>query len=229
MYSPSRGRLILLAACAAIGFGSVSHAGMLHSISFSDVLTPQPTSFSRNLVVPRFDDQLGELQSIDLSFTGNVLGTARFESLNPNPRDVVLNLSAHLEIRNPDQSLLTVTNPIVSIPAHAGAFDGVIDFGGSSGATFPNLQGQVVLPLFTLTDPAALDQFVGSGTLAFPVHASATSFGSGPGNIIYSFSTLSAASMDIIYRYEVPEPSAGALLAAFATVTVLNRSRRSLR
>lgn len=202
---------------------------MLHSISFRDVLLPQPTNFSRSLVVPRFNDQLGDLQSIDLAFTGDVLGTARFESLNPIPREVVLNLSAHLEIRNPDQSPLTVTNPIVSIPAHAGAFDGVIDFGGTSGATFANLQGQVVLPIVTITDPAALDQFVGAGTLAFPVHASAISFGSGPGNIIYSFSTLSAASMDIIYRYEVPEPSAGALLMACATGTVFNRFRRARR
>jgi hypothetical protein len=104
--------------------------------------------------------------------------------------------------------------PVVSNTFNATAYDGVTDFGGTSGVSYlsllasDNLNGNVA--------PVDWAGWIGLGDVTLPVDAVGLSGGTGAGNLIQQFDTDAGADFLITYTYDaagVPEPGSIAMSA----------------
>ena len=180
--------------------------------------------------LPKWDPSLfpGDvLTGISFTLDGSVSGNAKFESLDAAPATVTMNLQAMIKLYDPSNNVLVVTLPVVWTSDNVSAFDGVIDFGGTSGKSYlgeTNSDSQTG----TSTDYAT---FTGSGNISLPVTAQGSSNGSGAGNLILQFNTFAAASASVTYTYSetVPEPASLVSLAIGAlSLAGYRLARRSL-
>src|SRR5262249_17031430 len=91
-------------------------------------------------------------------------------------------------------------NASASKTFNASAFDGTIDFGGTSGHDFgsPNTTGTNTI---TISDAASLAAYLGTGTMTFSDTAHATSSASGAGNLLTQIGTTANAQLSVVYHY----------------------------
>jgi hypothetical protein len=214
-------KIALLAVLAAAG--TASAAEVCYDGSFA--LTR--TNWSDSLVIPKFDSALGTLLSVRWTVSGNIEGAAAFESLDASDTIIMTSLSATISLTRPDASPLQVIIPVAMNMDLASQFDGTIDFGGTSGKSYPALSASdsgnsstnaaADLLLFTAG-------FLGE-TIALPVTAVGSSTASGAGNLITQFATFAGASVEVCYTYE-PIPAPGALAVLGLGGLVVGRRRR---
>ncbi len=95
----------------------------------------QPTNWVSSMDVPRFDPALGILTSVTFELTGEVQGSAAVESLDALPSVVDTTYQATLTLTRPDNSVIVIATPNMAFSDPLTAFDGVIDFAGTSGIT----------------------------------------------------------------------------------------------
>ena len=149
--------------------------------------------------MPKFDPSLGTLTKVEVTLSGAISGSAKYENTDTSPATIFLNLQADIQIQGPTGSLQV--SPSIQNTDQADEYDGQIDFGGSSGGTFPNLTASKsqVTTLTSATDD--LSPFIGTGTVVFSATATAASSGSGSGNLILQFSVDAAATVPVKYTY----------------------------
>ncbi|MBK7876410.1 MAG: choice-of-anchor E domain-containing protein [Planctomycetes bacterium] len=183
--------------------GGAAADSLTHSVD----LTLQTTTWTQVAPLPRFNPALGTLQGIEVVLDGHIEGTARFENRDPQPATIATDFSANLRLRRPDtQATLVNLNPTYHTSETVSAYDGVLDFGGTSGRTIAgidaNLNGGFVptLPL----NPVDQALFVGNGNILFTVNASGTSSATGSGNLVVNFQQRASARVTITYQYEPP-------------------------
>ena len=161
------------------------------------------TSWNQVATVSRFDPALGTLNSITISITTTLTGSFGVESPDAAPTQVTSTIAAQLTLRRPDNSDITSVMPGQSFVDNLTAFDGVIDFGGTSGVTHTGISvtaGSGVpgsasdLPLFS--GPAG-----NPGSIDLQVIAQSTSFTVGAGAIITSFNQQSDAVVVVCYDF----------------------------
>jgi len=173
---------------------------------FTDSVPIQPTNWNSSVTIPKFNPNLGTLQSIQFTISGLVQGQAAVESLDAAPTVINTSFSAQLTLTRPDLSVIVVTIPIAMFSDPVTAFDGVLDFGGTSGVTHPNI---MATDSDMATSPPPLSDlvlFTGPGTISLPVTAAATSIATGPGNVVTQFMTSASATVEVCYTYEVNQP-----------------------
>lgn len=199
---------LLAAAAAAALLTGAANAATVGSFG------PATTNWTTTLSVDKADPNAGQLIQATFRLLGSVNGSARGESLDAAPSSISLNLQAAIEATS--GSLLLATLPVVTETFAATAFDGVIDFGGASGASFLDRTNSDDDSL-VITDPAVLALLVGPGSIDWIVAAMGGSFASGAGNVVAQFNTAAAAQLSVEYLYEVqpiPLPAALPMLAA---------------
>lgn len=194
---------------SALAFASAASAD---TISHMATVPLQPTNFSTSVSIPKFDPSLGVLDSIEFKLQGSVEGSIEFESLDAAPADITASLSAMITLQRPDLSPIVVTTPAFNVAASVSAFDGVINFGGTSGRTFLGLSGSDMDTAMSPPPMSDLALFTGGGNILLPVVATATSNASGAGNLIARFITDASAKVMVTYNYTVPEPATMAFL-----------------
>ena len=156
---------------------------------------------------PKFDLQGVCLDSVCFTLDGHVQGIAKFESLDGAPATVTMNLASTLTLQRPDATPLVVTIPLAQTVDNVTAYDGVTDFAGTSGKTYPSLSGDKAESFCTHAS-ADLALFTGAGNIVLPVVATGTSNGSGAGNLILQFATDASAGASVTYYYETcPVPA----------------------
>lgn len=192
--------------------------------SFSDSIALTSTNWNSTLNLQKFDPSLGTLESVFFSLTGYVTGTAQFESLDNTPATVEMELKALITVSRPDMTQLIAVLPTVKTSDNVSAFDGIPDFGGTSGKTYPNINhpdfsNSAGDSLLILPPSADLDLFTGVGNLVLPVSAIGQSQGLSAGNIAYQFSTSARADATVRYVYTPNQeviPEASSLILAMS-------------
>jgi protocatechuate 3,4-dioxygenase beta subunit len=157
------------------------------------------TNWSIGHTVQQFDPSLGTLTSIDIIISDPVTNTIKVENLDSAPATITATMTGAIMLTGPD--IPGLTNPInQSQSFNASAFDGVIDFGGTSGHNFgpQTVQGSNSI---TLSDAASLAAYTGTGTVLFNVSANASASGSGSGNLLLSVNTTASAKVTVVYHY----------------------------
>lgn len=206
---------ILLATVAALWGSDAAAAPVTQVYSNSYPLTQ--TNWSSTLAIPKYNPAFGTLLKVEIDLHGHVEGSAGYENISASSANIHLELKANLLLTKPDATPLLNVMPTVTKDELASAFDGVVNFAGTSGTMFPNLIGDA-LDTITLNAPADLALFLGSGDILLPISAKGQSAGSGAGNLALLFNTRASGEIEVTYTYEptaqlpVPEPTTGALL-----------------
>ena len=217
-----------LGVLAALAAGAVM--GNQVTYNFSPVIGQTTTNFTVNTNVNQFDPALGTLTGIQFTLTGAVQGTVKFESLDAAPSTVTSNLAATIKLLRPDNSTIAVVLPTVSATTNLTAYDGILDFDGTSGRTFANVTNTDSSTTGMMNSAADLALFQGLGNISLPVTASASSSASGAGNLVTQFSTTAGADGSVTYFYttSTPEPSTTILMLSSGLV-LFPIIRRKLR
>lgn len=222
---PFRTRVIAFAVfLLSSGLGS-AHAQVLQARSFG--LTN--TNVSTNLVFDKFDPTLGALSQIIFNLNGHVEGTASYEytSANPSTTPITLTLRASISLTRPDGSNILASIPLASrIASDVPAFDGVLDFSGTSGRTFTDLTGDTQESIISRS-AVDLATFTGPGTISLAISAIGNSISTGSGNYSTRFTTMASASVGVTYvfraRQDVPEPASLVLISCGGVGLLLAR------
>lgn len=217
-----------LSILAAATVGLSATAASAAEVTYSDSIALTSTNWTEQLAISQFDSALGTLQSVMITLDGGVQGNGNAESLDTGATDVTLNLSAEIEASIMGASVGTVL-PVVSTTQSLSAFDGGIDFGGTSGFASGTLSG-TDSDMNTIT--SAFDAFIGTGDLIVDVVAAGTSTGSGAGNLITQFATSAEATVTVKYTFEevsapaVPLPAGAPLvLGALGLLAIAKRHK----
>jgi hypothetical protein len=208
------------------------------TVFYSDTFPASGTAlvnFNGSLVFPKFDAALGTLTSVQIQLDGSITASQAFENRGGSGATITMTSTGTMTLQRPDTTTLVVTVPQVQNSRGVGAYDLVLDFGGSSGVTFPdstssasNVQvfsGASDLALFTR---GVLDN---TTTIALPVTALGNSVSSGAANVTISAGMVGFAGATVFYNFtatEVPEASTYGSIGAVAIVGFLGyrRSRK---
>jgi protocatechuate 3,4-dioxygenase beta subunit len=162
-------------------------------------VSAQATDWTQTLNVAQFDPSLGTLTGIDITSAGTFVSDIKVESLDSAPSTITATDSGTLTLTGPAVSGL-VTNISTSQSFNATAYDGTLDFGGTSGHDF-GPQSAPGSQTITLTSASDLALFLGTGNVSFTEVAHATSSASGAGNLISQITTTANAQLTIVYHY----------------------------
>ncbi|WP_409026792.1 choice-of-anchor E domain-containing protein [Janthinobacterium sp. SUN098] len=223
--------LIALAAAAVLSLGAASSAqAATQTISFSADRALGATNWSDTLGLGKFDSNLGTLTSIKFHLEGAVQGSGRTESLDASASNVTLSLASLLTLYRPDNSTLLVANPLFTQTFALSAFDGSIDFAGTSGAS-TGLRSSTGSNGYTSASASdfALFSSAGGGLIYLGLNAIGSSMGSGAGNLLTQFQTSASGRVAVTYEYvsAVPEPETYVmLLTGLALAGVMMRRRK---
>jgi hypothetical protein len=174
-------------------------------VSFSDTVPLTTTDWFDSVTVSRFDPALGTLQQVNISLQAHNEGSAAFENQDAAAATITMTFSTHIEVQRPDTSLLLFAEPTVNTSDTVTAFDGVLDFAGTSGKTYANLSQNVTQGVsFTCPVPECT-LFTGApgnpGTITLPVQARGQSTGTGAGNLTLSFTSRASATVTVTYVF----------------------------
>ncbi len=165
------------------------------------------TNWSVAAALPRFNTALGVLEGVTVSLQSHIEGTARYENLDDQPVTVTIHFTATMQVRRPDtNAVILASSPVFDQVDHPTAFDHVIDFGGTSGATINAISSNAAsqaTPPFPLS-PADQALFVGAGNVVFNVSAVGMSVAAGGGNLISGFTQSASAVLSVTYTYTPP-------------------------
>jgi hypothetical protein len=226
-----------IALLGGLGLGSSAQAATISPRV--DIDPPEATNFSKIISIDKFDPSLGVLQTILLTFNGNVAGEFGVDNEGPSAASGTYNLEAEVKLSQSILGDLFTLNPSKTgdfSVARDGA-DVRADFIGDDSQIVTGITGtkQGTKTYSSATDSGILSSFTGTGKLDFLVDAKAKSSATNPnsGNIAQFFTTNAGANFTITYTYNppvrVPEASANigvGLLAAGVMMTQLKRISR---
>ncbi len=172
----------------------------------SQTIPLQSTNWQNNLSFQKFDSSLGILVGVQLSLGAQVEVAAVFESLDAAPAIINLTLSGVVNVFRPGPltSPIVSANPTFMTTESVSAYDGITDFRGTSGRSFPPqlFSQSASMNLGTMSD---LSLFTGPsgnpGSITLPVTAMGASIATGAGNLITSFTTRAGGDIQVCYLY----------------------------
>ena len=203
---------------------SLTLPALAGSITYTDSIPFQTTNWDLSVSIPKWDPALYPGQTLDqviFSLGGAVKGSIKFESLDAAPATVTTQLKAQITLQRPDLTTLVVVLPVASNTDNVAEYDGITDYAGTSGKTYPSLSASDSETSTSPPPASDLLLFSGSGNITLPVKAEGQSSGSGAGNLLVQFSSEANADVSVTYVWS-PEPASLGLLALGA-LTVLRR------
>jgi len=157
------------------------------------------TNFTQTASATQFDPALGQLTAVDVTFNGTLTSRIRVESRDATPTTINGRVEGTLVSQIPGVPNLAL-HPTSALTFSASAFDGAADFAGTSGNDFGAVSADDTKAV-TLTAPADLASFIGTGTVPVAVTAVSSSAASGPGNLQSEITSSAAATVNVVYHY----------------------------
>jgi hypothetical protein len=162
------------------------------------------TDWTRTQSVNQFNPSLGTLTAVEVTNSGTLTSHIKVESLDSATAAVTGTVSGNLTLTGAGLSSLVTTTNAATENFQAGAFDGTIDFAGTSGKDFGN-KSSGGSKSTVLTSPADLANFIGLGKVSFTETAHATSTADGAGNLLSQINSTAQATVTVKYDY-IPAP-----------------------
>ncbi len=210
----------------AIGASLLCAAGFTQAATISDTdsIALTSTNITSTFTLDMFNDMGGNLvlDSVMLSLSGTIEGDASLESLDATAAVVSANISAAIDLSDMSGTVLSAS-PVVSQTFNASAFDGTIDFGGTSGTVLNGIT-DTFSDMVTYTMPVDLAAFIGMGSITYDFSAIGSSNGAGAGNLITQFATRAGAELMITYNYTDNTPPPVTNVSAPSSVALLGLS-----
>lgn len=191
----------------AIACALISSSASADQICASASLPLTPTNWNLPVNVPRFDPALGTLTAVEITVDCTMDGIADIESTDTIPVQFTTFIQSTLIVERPDQTSFVTMVPVAPFVDDLTAFDGTIDWGGTSGAQ----HGAAVQQTSTTISATAADLAIFSGpagnpgTLDLPVFAYETSFVIGIGVPMTQFATQVGVDVTVCYDFD-PAP-----------------------
>jgi len=192
-------------------------------VSYFAQIPQTATNWTKVLQLPGFDTTLGTLSQVKLSYSGEAWQSLFAENTGASGSTYNLTTTATLTVGKQGGPTLVSLAPLsFNRTGSVAAFDGSLDFAGTSGVTFSqHVTGNGV---FFDSDLAS---YLSASPLNFSASASGISTLISGGNFAKGASTSAAASLGVEYTYTaIPEPSTYAVilgLTALGFVTIRRR------
>jgi hypothetical protein len=183
-----------------------------------DTYGPTTTNWSHVFTLDGFDTLGGtrQLTSAVLTFTGDIFSAMKVESLDASATTVTATAQGNITFSGiPNSAPNVILLPLLSSSIGLTAFDGVFDFGGTSGNNFGTLHASDVGSK-TFSLPVDLSFFTGTPSFNLSASTIASSGFTGSGNLASYITTTGGASVGIAYSWvpvaAVPVPATSALM-----------------
>jgi len=187
---------------------TVASVASAETIVHVDTVPIAPTNWNNVMEIPKFDPSLGTLTGIEFELLGMIRGDIRFESLDALPATIHVWLQAQIKLSRPDMSELVVALPVEEDEEEVSAYDGVLDFGGTSGRTYLDVPAEATVSMISPPPESDLALFTGEGVIALPIRAEGRSRATGAGNLVARFATRASAELTVTYTYTPVPPGA---------------------
>ena len=165
------------------------------------------TGWNDSAAVNQFDPALGTLQSVNITISDDLLGSFAAENLGNSATSVGTTDAAALTLDLPGSTPTFATTVSASDSMSLGAFDGSVDYAGTSGHIDP-LAAQSDGSGTTLSSAADLAPFTGDGVVVLPVGATSSATIDGPGNMAAGLLTDAGGTVSVSYTYIPAFPGA---------------------
>jgi hypothetical protein len=169
---------------------------------YTDTIGLQQTNWTDSMSFPKFDPNSGILTGIEFVLDGRLEGSAQFESVDAEAATIGVGMAASVNLQRPIGAEILRVVPAASVITDVARFDGVIDFAGPSGRSFPRLIGIDIAESDTLSATADLALFTGEGSIDLPLVATGSANGSGGGNLALNYVTEVSALVTVTYIYQ---------------------------
>jgi hypothetical protein len=154
-----------------------------------------------------FAATMGTLTEVDVVTSGSFTSRLSVENLGPAARTIAGTTAGDLSISVP-AGAIPVAIPAVTQTFDASAFDGTLDYGGTSGRTFAPATSGSAAQTMVLTSPADLAAFTGHFRIPIGVAGHATgSTDPEDGEVSAGFATQTSATISVVYHYIPNLPS----------------------
>jgi hypothetical protein len=166
-----------------------------HDIVFAE----RTTGGSVQGTVPQFDPSLGTLVSVEIQVEDKLVSVIKIENLESIAATVFSNVTGTSTIGGPSLDL-TPTELVLNQSFFATAYDGNIDFGGTSGKDY----GQQVAGgtnKAILTTPEEIAPYIGTGTVTISERTLSSANATGLANIVLQVNTTVSGRVRVIYHY----------------------------
>ena len=193
-------QLILAAAMAASFAGA--HAA---TVSYSAAKALTTTNWTDTLSLSQFNSALGTLTGVSFAYNGGVSSIFKLESLDAAPATVTVTSAGSIVFSGPFSDTLAIS---ANSTRNLSAFDGSIDFGGTSGAIVGPVAGTRSGSF--AVGAGGLAGYIGAGNFSVGIAGNGNSSANGAGNLIAQINTTASADVTVTYTYTaVPTPPAG--------------------
>jgi hypothetical protein len=232
-------------ACASLGFGlAITLANVDPAMAATFVYEAEVPTQTTNIVnaplsIPQYTLLPGhELLEVVLEFAGEMIGSVKVESLDAQPTVVSADVKGNMTLAGPLGVTLFNALPQNTYSYNLNAFDGSLDFGGTSGfsdtgltAIFPPGGGFETLS-FDASEAYVQNNFMGNGMVNFVFNAHGATDVKGAANIASIIQTQANAKLKVTYKtkelQQVSEPSVLIGLAGLvASIGLASRQRRA--
>lgn len=164
--------------------------------------TPFKTGGSETQSVAQFDPSLGTLNSVQVLLNGKLTSDVKVENLDNAPSTVNAQVNGNLSLQGPNGTLLSLAPTLTENTTSLSAYDGKLDYGGTSGHDF-GARSASARKSIALTNN--LSAWEGNGKVDLTETAQSSSTVSGSGNEQIHIASEGSGTVTVIYDY-TPKP-----------------------